>query len=85
MKTLRSLISRPQNSLLVFLVCLMVVLTVVFFLAMFVEEVETYLYEFVGVSKGSKIHIATVSWSIYRRCLYCLPSTRLLHACHCYG
>ena len=54
MKALRSLISRPQNSLLVFLVCLMVVLTVVFFLAMFVEEVETYLYEFVGVSKGAK-------------------------------
>ena len=46
---------RPQNILLVFLVCLLIALTAVFFLTMFVEGVENHLYKLSGVAKGKKL------------------------------
>ena len=46
---------KPQNILLVFLVCLSVALTVVFFLTMFIEGVENHLYKLSGVAKGGKL------------------------------
>ena len=46
---------KPQNIFLVFLVCLSVALTVVFFLTMFIEGVENHLYKLSGVAKGGKL------------------------------